>query len=213
MRFGLLGLLSEPTTFVITALIMVMALIFHNIVQTFVADRLGDRSPRLAGFMAFDPKRQLDLYGLFFLVLLGFGWPKSIPVNPRNYRGRGRSEGWVWVSGIGAYLLVSFLSLLVAALFGRMGEIALLVSFRTAASIALLHAVINLFPILPLDMGRAALAWGSAEVRRVIMRIAQFGILGFIVFFFILNATGILNQLMLFFQRLFVSIIGLIPGL
>lgn len=213
MRFGLLSLLSEPTTFVIAALIMVMALIFHNIVQTFVADRLGDRSPRLAGFMAFDPQRQLDLYGLFFLVLLGFGWPKSIPVNPRNYRGRGRGEGWVWVSGIGAYLLVSFLSLLVGALFGAMGNVALYRAFATAASIALLHAVINIFPILPLDMGRSALAWGPPEVRRVIMQIAQFGILGFIVFFFILNATGVISQLMFVFQRLFVSIISLIPGL
>src|SRR5690606_24005190 len=112
LRFG-----TDFTTIVIASIVMVMALIFHNMVQSWVANRLGDPSPRLAGFMAFDPTRHLDPIGVVFLLLLGFGWPRTVPVNSRNYSRRGRSEAWVWVSGIGAYLVVAFLSMVVAAVF------------------------------------------------------------------------------------------------
>jgi Zn-dependent protease len=192
---------------------MVMALIFHNMVQAWVANRLGDPSPRLAGFMAFDPARQLDPIGVVFLLLLGFGWPRTVPVNSRNYSRRGRAEAWVWVSGIGAYLVVAFLSMVVAAVFRSLESPALFNAFELAASIAVLHAVINLFPVLPLDMGRAALAWGNPDVRRFVMQIAQFGILGFMVFFLVLSMTGVIGGLMNFFGTLFTRIIRLIPGL
>ncbi|HZW27744.1 MAG TPA: site-2 protease family protein [Trueperaceae bacterium] len=209
----ILNLGTDFTTIVIAFIVMVMALVFHNMVQAYVANRLGDPSPRLAGFMAFDPGRQIDPIGAVFLLLLGFGWPRTVPVNSRNYPRRGRSEAWVWLSGIGAYLVVAFVSLVVAAVFRSLESFALYRSFNAAATIALLHAVINLFPVLPLDMGRAALAWGNADVRRFIMQIAQFGVLGFMVFFFVLSMTGVIGSLMGIFLRFFDGIIRLIPGL
>lgn len=208
-----LRLIGQPTVLVIAAIVMVMALIFHNIVQALVAERLGDRSPRLAGFAAFEPQRQLDPFGVLFLFLLGFGWPRAVPINSRNYRGRGRAEAWVWLSGVGAYLVVAFVSLLLGAVFRALNSPQLGFAFEVAASYALLHAVINLFPVLPLDMGRAALAWGQPDVRRVIMQIARFGVLGFMVFFFVLSATGVIGRLMMLIQVLFSRIISLIPGL
>ena len=209
----ILNYLNNPTVLVIAFIVMVMALIFHNMVQAYVAQRLGDPSPRLAGFMAFDPQRQLDPIGVVFLLLLGFGWPRTIPVNYRNYSNRGRAEAWVWMEGVGAYLVVGFLSMLVAAIFLALDSRGLYIAFQVAASTAVVHAVINLFPLLPLDMGRAALAWGNPDVRRFVMQIAQFGILGFMVFFLVLSFTGVISGLMRVFLQLFATIIGLVPGL
>lgn len=204
---------ADFTTVIIAFIVMVMALIFHNVVQAFVANRLGDPSPRLAGFMAFDPQRQLDLIGVVFLALLGFGWPRTVPVNPRNYAGRGRAEAWVWLSGVGAYLLAALIATLVATVFLALGSAPLAIAFRLAATTSILHAVINLFPLLPLDMARAALAWGNPDVRRFIQQLAQFGVLGFMVFFFVLSASGIIGRLVFFFDRLIIGIIRLLPGL
>jgi len=209
----ILNYLNNPTVLVIAFIVMVMALIFHNMVQAYVAKRLGDPSPRLAGFMAFDPQRQLDPIGVVFLLLLGFGWPRTIPVNSRNYRNRGRDEAWVWLAGVATYLVVGFLSLLVAAIFLALDSRNLYVAFQVAASTAVIHAVINVFPILPLDVGRAALAWGNPDVRRFVNQIAQFGILGFMVFFLVLSFTGVISGLMRLFLGLFARIIGLFPGL
>lgn len=209
----ILNYFNNPTVLVIVSLIMVMALIFHNMVQSYVAKRLGDQSPRLAGFMAFDPQRQLEPMGVVFLLLLGFGWPRSIPTNSRNYGNRGRSEAWVWISGIATYLVIGFVCLLVAVLFRGLDKIQLFQAFQVAASVAVLHAVINIFPILPLDGGRAAIAWGNPDVRRFVMQIAQFGILGFMVFFLVLNFTGVTSGLIRIFLRIFATIISWIPGL
>ena len=208
-----LRLVSEPTVLVIAAMVLLMGLLFPTTARALGGEPVGARTPRVAGFAAFEPQRQLDPFGVLFLLLLGFGWPRAVPVNPRNYRGRGRGEAWVWLAGIGSYLVAAFVSLLVAAVFRSLGSSVLFFSFEVAANYALLHAVINLVPLLPLDMGRAALAWGHPDVRRVIMQVAQFGILGFMVFFFVLNATGVIGRVMLFFDRLFSGIIGLIPGL
>jgi len=208
LRFG-----TDFTGIAIAFIVMVMALIFHNMVQAWVANRLGDPSPRLAGFLAFDPGRHLDPIGVAFLLLLGFGWPRTVPVNSRNYPRRGRSEAWVWVSGIGAYLVVAFLSTVVAAVFRSLGNMALENAFGLAAVTATLHAVINLFPLLPLDMGRAALAWGNPDLRRFVMQIAQYGVLGFMVFFLVLSMTGVIGGLVSFFFRLFDGLIRFIPGL
>lgn len=209
----ILNFLNNPTILIVSAIVMVMALIFHNMVQTFVAARYGDHSARFAGYGRFDPQQQLEPMGVLLLFLLGFGWPKTIPVNSRNYSGRGRGEAWVWYSGPLTYLVVAFLSVLIGRIFFAFGEVELYSAFRVAAGFAVLHAVINLFPVYPLDGAKAALAWGNADVRRLVQQLASFGILGFFIIFLVLSFTGILGRLQFFFLNIINSIISFIPGL
>ncbi len=210
----ILQYLNNPTVLVIAAIVMVMALILHNMVQAYVAHRLGDNTPRFSGFMAFDPQRHLEPIGVVFLFLLGFGWPRQVPVNRNNYRGRGggRREAWVWLSGIAAYLAVGFVAVAVAVVFNRLGQAQLASAFMVSASYAVLHAVINLFPVLPLDMAHAALAWGNPSVRRMIQQIQSFGVLGFMVFFLALSFLGVISGLSNLFIRFFLSIILRVGG-
>ena len=78
----LLNYFSNMTVLVIASIVMIMALIFHNVFQTWVAARLGDHSPRLAGFGAFDPGRQLDGFGIILLLTLGLLRPmKGVLIN------------------------------------------------------------------------------------------------------------------------------------
>jgi Zn-dependent protease len=204
---------NDPTILVISAIVMIMALIFHNMVQSWAAARYGDNSARLAGFNAFDPQQQLEPFGVLFLFLLGFGWPRAIPVNGRNLRGRGRQEAMVWYSGPLTYLAVAAASYLLTLVFLRAGSGDLARAFAAAGDFAILHAVINLFPVFPLDGARAALAWGGPGVRRVVGQIASYGVLGFIVVFFVLSATGITGAIMAFFRGLILGLLRLIPGL
>lgn len=202
---------DNMTVLVIASIVMIAALIFHNIFQSFIAARLGDHSPRLAGFMAFEPTRHLDGFGVLLLMILGFGWPRQIPVNSRNYRRR--QEAIVWYSGPVAYLIVAFVSYLIAELLARNGGGAAAVGFLRAGQVAILHATINLFPVLPLDGGHGALALGNASIRRFIQQVAGFGTLGFVVLFLLLSMSGILNQLMNLLNRMMIWLLGLIPGL
>ncbi len=204
---------NDPTTLVISAIIMIMALILHNIVQAWVASRYGDNSARFAGFMRFDPQQHLEPMGALFLFLLGFGWPKTIPTNSRNYRGRGKQEALVWYSGPLAYLGVAFMCYIAGFIFGNLSQIQLARAFLVAGDLAIVHAVINLFPVFPLDGARAALAWGNTDVRRVIQQMASWGSLGFILIFLLLSYTGITGAIINLFRGLLFGLLNLIPGL
>lgn len=201
------------TDLIIVALVMIIALVFHNVFQAYVASRYGDANPRFAGYMSFDMQRHLEPTGVLFLFLLGFGWPQAIPTNSRNYRGRGRQEAVVWYSGPLAYLIVALVASLIAAIFASTNSPILARSFILASGTAVIHAVINLFPVFPLDGAKAALAWGDPSIRRFVQQLASFGPFGFIIFFFILSYLGVTGALQRFFQGVILSIIGLIPGL
>jgi Zn-dependent protease len=201
------------TDVAIIAVVMIFALIFHNMVQAWVALRYGDPSPKYAGFLRFDPQQHLEPIGILLLFILGFGWPKPIPVNSRNVRGRGREEATIWYSGPAAYLLVAFVSVLLARVFLAMNNVVLYQSFAFACMVAILHTTINLFPVYPLDGARAALAWGSRGVRQFVQQISSYGLLGFIVIFFVLSAIGVTATIQFAFLNLFDRIIRLIPGL
>lgn len=210
----ILRYIGDPTTLVIAGIVMVFALMFHNVLQTFVAYRLGDPRPRLSGFGSFEPQQQLEPIGVVMLFLLGFGWPKMVPIHGRNYPGRGRQEALAWYAGPAAYLIVGFGSVLIGSVFLAMGSAEVYRSFLVAASFAVLHAVINLFPVFPLDGAMAALAWGNRSVRAFIEQIRQFGILGFFVVFLVLSYTGVIAVLQTAFLTFFQSIVRvLIPGL
>ncbi|MDZ7705153.1 MAG: site-2 protease family protein [Trueperaceae bacterium] len=206
-----LNYLNDPNTLIISFIVMIFALIFHNIAQSWVASRYGDNSPRFSGFMNFDPQQQLEPIGVVLLALLGFGWPKTVPINSRQYKGK--QEAVVWYAGPLSYLIVGFASVLVGSVFLAFGEQALYRSFLIAGSFAVLHAIINLFPVYPLDGARAAMAWGNRDVRNFIQQIASYGLIGFIVIFFLLSFTGIIGRLQFFFLQVFRNIISLIPGL
>ena len=198
---------------VIASLIMIMTLILHNIVQALVAHKLGDSTARNAGFANFEPTLQLDMMGVILLMILGFGWARAFPVNSRNFPGRGKQEAWVWLSGIGVFLAVGFVTLVLGVLFANLDNPVLRMAFVTASNVATLHAVVHLIPVLPLDMARAALAWGHPTLRRFIQQIAQYGPMGFLLFFIVLNFTGILGMLNRVITSAYLWLIQLIPGL
>jgi Zn-dependent protease len=208
-----LNYFNNPTVLIIASIVMVMALIFHNMAQAWMAGRYGDHTPRYQGFTQFDPQTHLEPMGVLFLFLLGFGWTKPVPVNSRNYAGRGRIEALVWYTGPLAYLLVATLAYTVAYVFVRTGSVPLAQAFIVSGNVAILHAVINLFPVFPLDGARAALAWGDRSVRNFVQQLAQFGILGFIVIFMLLSFTGVTGAITTFFRNLILGGLDAIFGL
>lgn len=206
----ILNYFNNPTVLVIASIVMVMALIFHNMAQAWVASRFGDHTPRYQGFLAFDPKTHLEPLGVILLLVLGFGWPRQVPVNSRNYGGKGRNEALVWYAGPLAYLLIATLAFGAEIAFFLLDSPVLRVAFQAAGMSAVLHAVINLFPVFPLDGAKAALAWGNRNVRQLVQQIAQFGFLGFIVIFMLLSFTGVTGAIMMTFRSLIIGFLSII---
>lgn len=83
-----------------------MALSCHEFAHAWVANRCGDPTARMLGRMTLDPRKHLDPIGTTLLLVLGFGWAKPVPVNPRNYRNYRRDDLKVSLAGITMNLLL-----------------------------------------------------------------------------------------------------------
>ncbi|MBR3002520.1 MAG: site-2 protease family protein [Clostridia bacterium] len=64
---------------------VLIAITFHEFAHAFVADKLGDDTPRREGRLSLNPIDHLDPVGSLLLLFAGFGWGKPVQVNPRNY--------------------------------------------------------------------------------------------------------------------------------
>lgn len=82
------SLLTAPhnllaTLFALPAVLV--AITFHEYAHAWVADRLGDETPRMQGRLTLNPLAHLDPVGSILLVFAGFGWGKPVEIEPRNF--------------------------------------------------------------------------------------------------------------------------------
>lgn len=111
-------LTADPADFMIYLLSFVVAilvtLIFHEIAHGYVAYRCGDPTAQMLGRLSLDPRKHLDPFGTICLVLVGFGWAKPVPVNPRNFRNYRRDDFLVSIAGVTVNFTLFLLALALA---------------------------------------------------------------------------------------------------
>ena len=204
---GLLNLLfSDPFSFIVIAVPLMYAIIFHELAHGWVAYQMGDPTAKSQGRLSLSPLRHLDPMGTLMLFIVGFGWAKPVPVNfsyISNYR-----KGMVLVSsaGIIANIIMAFLALFIYSMLSmpHTSKVALLlVSF---ARINIILAAFNLIPIPPLDGSKILMGFAPANVQAFLMRFERFGFLIVIGLLFI----GALDPVIDFLQWVILSIISLL---
>jgi len=103
-------LTSDPVGFIVYMLYFVAAvlisLILHEISHGYMAWRCGDPTARMLGRLSLDPRKHLDPIGTVCMFLLGIGWAKPVPVNPRNFRSFRRDDFLVSIAGITTNLTI-----------------------------------------------------------------------------------------------------------
>ena len=67
------------------------------------------------GRMTLNPAAHLDLVGTIMMAVLGFGWARPVPVNPRNYKNPRRDDILVSLAGITMNLALFLLSYIICA--------------------------------------------------------------------------------------------------
>ena len=64
---------------------VIVAITFHEFAHAFVADKLGDDTPRRQGRLNLNPLSHIDPVGFFMLIFAHFGWGKPVEINPTNF--------------------------------------------------------------------------------------------------------------------------------
>jgi Zn-dependent protease len=133
---------------------MVIAVSFHEAAHAWMANKMGDPTARNLGRMTLDPTKHFDICGIIMFAVIGFGWGKPVPTNPRNYINYRKGNVLVALAGVTTNLILSFiffgiLSLLINV-FGVTNEVIRnIISYIISLNIFL--CFFNLIPIPPLD--------------------------------------------------------------
>ena len=142
---------------------VIIAITFHEFAHAWVADKLGDDTPRYQGRLNLNPMSHIDPVGFILLMFAGFGWGKPVQINPRNFnRNVSTQKGEALVSVAGP--LMNFILAIISAIV--LGVVYIFASSSFLASVAgriiyiLLQqiaitniglGVFNLIPLPPLD--------------------------------------------------------------
>jgi Zn-dependent protease len=141
--------------FAIIVIALVISLSFHEYGHALVAKLFGDDTAERAGRLTLNPLAHVDAFGLLMVVLVGFGYAKPVPTDPRNFRSRWAS---LWVSAAGplmnlllAVVALNFFTFAVNAGWGYFTGLGPRTFFLYLARINLLLMLFNLIPLGALD--------------------------------------------------------------
>lgn len=149
----------DPQTLVLLIPVILFALTVHEYAHGMVAYRLGDPTAKQAGRLTLNPLSHLDPMGTVMLFVIGLGWAKPVPVDPRYFANPKRDMLWVALAGPAANMGLALLSGLIirfltsdpsAYLSGALGPILISMMVRSL-QINLMLAVFNMLPVPPLD--------------------------------------------------------------
>ena len=138
--------LFDPRILLVTVPVFLFSLSLHEFLHAWMADRLGDPTPRYAGRLTLNPLAHYDpigtTMGLLFRV---FGWAKPVPVNAAVFRWPKRD-------------------MMLTALGGPMVNFALAIAFGTV------------FKLLQLDYSKPGTLGAAGPTVQLIERMAAYGV-------------------------------------
>jgi Zn-dependent protease len=181
---------------------LLYSIVLHELAHGYVAEKLGDYTPRYAGRLTLNPLAHLDPIGSFLVPLLtylvgGFliGWAKPVPINPYNFEKPDRDMALVAIAGPLTNIVIALILASFYKVFYFNGI--LLEPLLPLIRLNLLLAVFNLIPIPPLDGSRVFLR--NLDPQTMIF-LEQFGFL--FIFLFIYIAFPFLNLIVNFLFNL-----------
>jgi Zn-dependent protease len=135
---------------------LVAAITVHEFAHAFVADKLGDPTPRMQGRVTLNPLAHLDPLGTLALFLTRFGWGRPVEFDPYNLQNPVRDSALIALAGPASNLILATLITLVIR-FTPIPE-TLMYALLPAVILNVVLACFNLVPIHPLDGSKIILA-------------------------------------------------------
>lgn len=150
----ILSLLSEPMLLLPILLSLLIAFTVHEFAHAYVADRLGDPTPKSLGRLTLNPLSHLHPIGFLMLITVGFGFGKPVPYDDRYLKNPKWGAAWIGLAGPISNLILAFAAILILVLLVSNGMpqtslLYLFLLFLAQFNVALM--VFNLLPIHPLD--------------------------------------------------------------
>lgn len=146
---------GQYVVFVLLIITIVISLSVHEYAHAASAKHFGDRTAEQQGRLTLNPMVHMDPMGLLMIVLVGFGWAKPVPTNPRNFNSKWATP-LIAAAGPFSNLVLAFVAINLQAILMRMGvDIAMgpaaQTFFNLFVFINIALMLFNLIPLGPLD--------------------------------------------------------------
>ena len=153
----MISLLTNGQYFVFFTVLVaiILSLSVHEFAHAWSAKRFGDNTAERLGRLTLNPVKHIDPLGLLMVVMIGFGYAKPVPVDPRNYNSFW-AQMMVAAAGPISNLIIAFVAINLYAYGTQAGwgsfqneDLARAVSILVIINMVLF--VFNLIPLGPLD--------------------------------------------------------------
>jgi Zn-dependent protease len=194
--------MDQLASIALYAIPVIIAITLHEAAHGFVARHFGDDTAAKAGRVTLNPLKHIDPFGTILLpaiLLLSkagflFGYAKPVPVNFAALRHPKRDMIWVAIAGPGMNMLLALISVLLLGIVLRFdaGAPRWLASLLwSSVEINLVLAVLNLWPIPPLDGSRVAVGLLPPALALPLWRASRYGMIFILAIFFLAPLAGI----------------------
>ncbi len=142
----MLELINNPLLLLVYLAALLTAITVHEFAHAKAADYLGDPTPGLQGRLSLNPFVHLDMIGILFLFMFGFGWGKPVQFDPFNLKNPRKDAAIISFAGPLSNFILAVLLALIARI--NFGLAAILLPF---VQLNIMLGVFNLIPVHPLD--------------------------------------------------------------
>lgn len=164
---------------------VLLCLTIHETCHGLAAYALGDPTARDRQRLSLNPLRHIDWLGLAMMLMVGFGWARPVPVDPRHFKNPKRGMALTALAGPASNLLLALAAVFLSwVLYVRgdwmpPGVLIPLLEFLlyTLAPLSIGLGLFNLLPIPPLDGAKAVGAFLPDRAYFGLMRYERYGML------------------------------------
>ena len=161
---------------IFTIIILIFSVIIHEVSHGYMADFLGDQTPRMQGRLTLNPLKHIDPVGSILVPLVTyliggftFGWARPVIYNPHNLKNKRSGEFLIAIAGPASNLII-------ALIFGTLIRFTALANIfpnsviEISTYIVLINialAIFNLIPLPPLDGSKLLFAFFPDQYGRI----------------------------------------------